>query len=179
MPLIVFFNNVTIHDVGYINYITGYNLIPIMLLFVLSIYPLEHKKLISALVLMPTLFFDLLLLTPPEYMSLFTKYLYILTLLQMSYIMIIMTKVVVHKRDNGILMFIAIYTFVMTVIQDILNYKGIGGINLTYMFLYGNFVVIMAMSVVQARLQLNINKKLVLYNEILIEDGKLKDTSSD
>jgi two-component system LytT family sensor kinase len=174
-PLIIFFHNVTFKVLVYINYITGYNLIPIMILFVISIYPMEYKRTISRLVLIPTLFFDMLLLTPPGFMTLFTKYLYILMLLQMIYIMAIMIKVVVNKRDNAILMFIAIYIFILTIIQDILHYKGIGGINVSYMFLYGNSAVIMAMSFVQAKLQIGINKKLVLYNEILIEDYKLKD----
>jgi two-component system, LytTR family, sensor kinase len=175
IPLVVFFPNVPFQALVYINYITGYNLIPIMILFVLSIYPLEFKKKITIVVLVPTLCFNLLLLTPPGFMSLFTKYLYILMLLQMLYIMVIMMKVVVRKRENSILMFIAIYIFVLTIIQDILHYKGIGRINVSYMFLYGNFAVIMAMSFVQAKLQMTINKKLVLYNEILIEDDKLKD----
>jgi two-component system LytT family sensor kinase len=173
--LMVFFPNVTYAVRVYINYLTGYNLMPIMILFVLSIYPLEYKEITLSLVLMPTLFFDILLLTSSKFMSTFTNYLYILILLQMIYTMVILIKVVLHKRENGIVMFIAIYIFILTIIQDILHYKGLGGINVAYMSLYGNFTVIMAMSLVQARLQANAHKKLILYNEKLVEADILKD----
>lgn len=174
-PLRIFFPNVP-YDVGaYINYLTGYNLIPIMILFVLSIYPSENKKRILGLVLLPSLFFDVLLLTPPKFMSSFTNYLYVLVLLQMIYILGVLIKAVLQKRDNAILMFIAIYIFILTILEDILHYKGIGGINVSYMFLYGNFSVIIAMSFVQARQQADIHKKLISYNENLVEADMLKD----
>jgi len=116
-----------------------------------------------------------LLLTPPQFMSSFTNYLYVLILLQMIYIMGVLIKAVLHKRDNAILMFIAIYVFVLTILVDILHYKGIGGIIVSYMFLYGNFAVITAMSFVQARQQANTHKMLILYNENLVEADILKD----
>jgi len=43
------------------------------------------------------------------------------------------------------------------------------------MFLYGNFAVIIAMSYVQAKQQANTHKKLILYNENLVEADRLKD----
>lgn len=174
-PLVIFFPNVSFDVRAYINYFTGYNLIPIMILFVLSIYTLEYKKTILGLVLLPTLFFELLLLTPPQFMTLFTNYLYVLILLQMIYILGVLIKAVLHKRDNAILMFIAICVFVLAIIEDILHYKGIGGINVSYMFLYGNFVVIIAMSFIQAKQQANTHEKLILYNKKLVEADRLKD----
>lgn len=175
-PLVIFFPNVPFDASAYINYLTGYNLIPIMILFVLSIYPLDYKKTMLALVLMPTLFFDgLLLLTSPQFMSSFTKYLYVLILLQMIYILGILIKAVLHKRDNSRLMFMAIYIFVLAIIEDLLHYNGIGGINVSYMFLYGNFAIIIAMSFIQAKQQANTHKKLILYNEKLVEADRLKD----
>jgi two-component system, LytTR family, sensor kinase len=147
-----------------------------MILFVISIYPLEYKKKILSLILLPTLFFEvLLLLTPPGFMSSFTNYLYILVLLQMMYIINILIKAVLRKRDNAILMFIAIGVFILTIIGDILHYQGIGGINISYLFLYGNFAVIIAMSYVQAKQQATTHQKLVLYYENLVEANKLKD----
>ncbi len=77
--------------------------------------------------------------------------------------------------DNAILMFIAISVFALTIIEDVFHHKAIGGINISYMFLYGNFAVIMAMSFVQAKLQANAHKKLILYNEKLVEADRLKD----
>ncbi|MFA9423270.1 MAG: histidine kinase [Sedimentibacter sp.] len=174
-PVMIFFSKIPFEVSSFINYLTGYNLIPLMVLFVLSLYPLEYKKTILRLVLLPTLFFDLLLFTPPPFMSLFTNYLYIVILLQMVYVISVLVKAVMHKRDNAILMFIVIGVFVLTIIQDILRYKGIGGMQVAYMFLYGNFAVIMAMSFVQVRIQANTHKKLLLYNEKLVEADRLKD----
>ena len=174
-PLVIFFPNVPLNVRGYINYLTGYNLVPVMILFVLSIYTMEYKKTTLGLVLLPTLFFDALLLTPPGFISLFTNYLYVMVLLQMIYILGVLIKAVLHQRDNAILMFIAIYVFVLAIIEDILHDKGLGGINISYMFLYGNFAVILAMSFVQAKQQANTHKKLVLYNENLVEADRLKD----
>lgn len=172
-PLTIFYPNVPLDVRAYINYLTGYNLVPVMILFVLSIYPMEYKKTTLGLVLLPTLFFDALLLTPPGFISLFTNFLYVMVLLQMIYILGVLIKAVLHQRDNAILMFIAIYVFVLAIIEDIL--KGLGGINISYMFLYGNFAVILAMSFVQAKQQANIHKKLILFNENLVEADRLKD----
>lgn len=174
-PLVIFFPNVSYGIRAYIDYLTGYNLIPIMILFVLSIYPLEFKKKISGLVLLPTLFFDGLLLTPPEFMSSFTNYLYVLILLQMIYLIGVLIIAVLHKRENAILMYIAICVFVLSIIEDILHYKGLGGINVSYMFLYGNFVVIIAMSFVQAKRHATDYKTRIMYNENLVEADRLKD----
>jgi|GEM_PF-796246 len=171
----IIFHNMPYHVSVYINYLTGYNLIPIMLLFILNLYPFEHNKIISGIVLLPTLFFDLLLFAPTGFMSLFTNYLYYLILLQMLYMIYIMIKVVLRKKENSITMLIAVCVFVLTIIQDILYYKGMSNINIYLMFIYGNFAVILAMSFVQARIQSNINKKLVLYNEKLVEADQLKD----
>ena len=159
----------------YITYFTEYSLMPIMILFVLSIYPLEYKKMSLVLILLPTLFFETLLLTPVEFMVSFETYHSILMLLQMIYILSILIKAVLRKSDNGILMFFAIGIFILTILADLLNNKGIGSINISYMFLYGNFAVIMAMSFVQARQQANTYQKLVLYNEKLVEADRLKD----
>ncbi|HEY5586650.1 MAG TPA: histidine kinase [Ruminiclostridium sp.] len=175
VPLVIFFPNVTFVVKAYINYLTGYHLVPVMTLFVLSMYPMEYKKTILGLVLLPTLFFDMLLLAPPGFVSSFTNYIYVMILLQMIYILGVLIKAVLNKRDNAILMFIAIYVFVLAIIEDIFQFKGIGGNNASFMFLYGNFGVILAMSFVQAKQQVNTHKKLIMYNENLVEADRLKD----
>lgn len=174
-PVEILFPYFSTHARAYINYLTGYNLLPILALFILSLYPLGRRKTIWGLFLIPMLLFDLLLLTPPGFMSLFTNYLYILVLIQMTYIIAILTKAVLLKKENGILMFITICIFFVTIIQDILYYKGIGGGNVAYTFLFGKFAIIMAMSFVQAKKQENVYKKLILFNEKLIETDRLKD----
>lgn len=107
-PLTIFFPNMPFDVAAYINYYTGYNLIPAMLLFILSVYPLARKRSATWFVLLPTVFFDvLLLLKTPAFISAFTNYAYLFVLLQMAYMIGVMTKAVINKRDNAILMFFA------------------------------------------------------------------------
>lgn len=175
-PLMILFPNASFDLRMYMNYLTGYNYVPIVILFVQSIYPAEYRKRITGFILLPTLVFDgLLLITSPEFMSSYTNYIYILLLLQMLYVMGVLIKSVLRKRDNADLMFIAICVFIWAINEDILNYKGIGSINLSCMFLFGNFAVILAMSYIQARQQAMNHKKLILYNEKLLEADRLKD----
>lgn len=174
-PIEILFPQVTYVTRVYINYFTGFNLMPIIILFMISIYPLDYKKIFLMLVLLPTIFINLLLLIDTEVMSSFSIYLYMLVLLHMIYIFIILVKAVINKRDNALLMLICICIFILTIIQDIFHYKRIGGINLTNMFLYGNLVIIIAMSYVQAKKQADTHKKLVLFNENLVEADRLKD----
>ena len=176
LPLMIFSPNLSYDVLGYINYATGYNMIPVMLLFVRSIYPLEYKKKILRFVLLPTLLLDILLvLMSPAFMSRLTNLVYILVLLQLVYIIIGLARAVLKKRDNAALMYITVCLYFLTVNQDILRFKGISGINLTYMFLYGSFSVIIAMCFIQAKQQATSYKKLALFNEKLIEADKLKD----
>lgn len=173
-PVLIFSDKIPFDVIAFINYLTGFNLIPIMILFILSLFPLDYKKVLSYIVLLPTLFFNALLFTSPEFMSSFTGLLYILILAQMLYVIWIMIKAVVNKRDNSLIMFVAICIFILTVIQGILRYTALGRVNIHYMFIYGNFAVIMAMSIVQAREQAKTKKKLILYNETLVEADRLK-----
>ncbi len=175
VPLLILFPNISI-DVGfYINFITLYNSMPIVVLVVLSIYPLEYKKKSLILILLPNIFFDTLLFTSTKIMALFYVYSYISTFIQIIYILVILITAVLRKRDNAIAMFIAISILALTIIEDIFWHAGVGGIDISYMFLYGNLAVIIAMSFIQARLQANTYKKLILYNESLVEADMLKD----
>lgn len=176
VPLKIFFPDASFTALSYINYFTGYNMIAAMLLFLLSIYPLEYRKKFLWLVLLPTVVFDvLLILKQPVFASTLTNYVYIMILLQMVYMLGVMTKAVLRKRDHSILLFFATCVFVLAINQDILHYKALGGINLSYAFLYGNFAVIVAMSFVQAWQQASTQQKLILYNENLVEADRLKD----
>lgn len=175
-PILFFMPDISFDAMAYINYFSGYNLVPIIILFIISIFPLEYKKRTAGLIMLPTLVFDVLLvLTTPAFMSSLTNYLYILMMIQMIYVLGLLIKAVLCKRDNAVLMFIAIFVFVLAINIDILYFKGIVGLNLSYMFLYGNIAVIIAMSYAQAKQQENIHKKLILYNENLLEADRLKD----
>lgn len=174
-PVEVLFPYVSFYTRLFINYLTGFNLMPILALFVLSLYPLASKKSIWALIIIPTLIFNILLMTPPAFMSYSISYLYVLLIIQMFYIMYILIKAVLLKKDNAIIVYITICVFFLTIIQDILYYSGIGSGGTAYMALFGNFAVVIAMSFVQAKKQAKTHKRLVSYNEKLIEADRLKD----
>jgi sensor histidine kinase YesM len=175
IPILIFFPDISYSAMSYINYLTGYNLLPVMILFILSTYPMEYKKTIGRLVLLPTLFFEMILFMPPHFMARFTEYLYIVVLIQMIYSIGVLVKAVLHKREYAIVMFSAICIFILTILQDISYYKGYGTINASYRFLYGNFIVIIAMAFIQAAQEANAHKRLILYNESLVEADRLKD----
>lgn len=175
LPLMIFFPSMPIQVGLFINYIAEYNLMPFMILFVISIYPLEYKKQVLCLILLPSLIFQILLLAPAGIRASFNSYLYILVLLQMIYILSFLIKAVLHKQDNAELLLMSIGIFILTLITDQFTYKGIGRISLSYLFLYGNFAVIIAMSYIQAKQQAVTNEKLILYNKELVEADRLKD----
>ncbi|AFM43387.1 putative regulator of cell autolysis [Desulfosporosinus acidiphilus SJ4] len=176
IPLLILMPNASVNLRMYLNYFTGYNFAAIVMLFVYSLYPLEFNKKIMGLLLLPSLDFDIfLLIKSPELMSFYTNVLYILLLLQMLYILGVLVKAVLRKRDNAILMFIAICLLIWTMNEDIIDFISLGSMNLSCMFLLGNFAVILAMSYVLARQQAVNHKKLILYNEKLLEADSLKD----
>lgn len=176
VPFLILFPHASLDLRLYINYLTGYNYVAIVILFVHSLYSLEYKKTITGIILLPSLVFDgLLLTTSPQFVAFYTNYLYIFLLLQMLYVMGVLMKSVLRKRDNAVFMFIAICILIWTMNADILNYLVLGDIHLTSVFLLGNFAVIMAMSYVQSIKQAMNYKNLILYNERLLEADKLKD----
>lgn len=176
MPLQALFPSISPELRMYINYSTGYNYVAIVILFVYSIYPLEFNKKIMAAFLLPSLVFDIfLLIVSPQIMTFYTNYLYILLFLQMLYIMSVLMKSLLGKRDNTVLMFVAICVLIWTMNVDIINFILIGSVYLSCMFLFGNFAVVLSMSYVQARRQAINHKKLILYNEKLIETDRLND----
>jgi len=175
-PLTVIFPNASLHLRMYLNYLTGYNIVAVIILFVHSIFPPEYPKNLTRLVLLPSLVFDaLILIAGPEFMTFLTNSLYVVLLLQMLYLLGIQIKSALRKRDNAILMFIAVCVFVWAINEDIISFLVTGNIYYTCMFLLGNFAFILAMSYLQARQQATDHKKLILYNERLIEADQLKD----
>jgi two-component system LytT family sensor kinase len=175
-PLTVLFPHASLGLRMYINYFTGYNFVAFVILFVRSIYPEEFRKIMTGLVLLPSLIFSaLLVFINPGRMTFLTNYAYLFLILQMVYLLYVQIKAVLHRRDDAILMFAAICVLIWAMNEDILNFLMFGNIYLTCMFLFGNLVFILAMSYIQARQQSGTHKKLVLYNEKLLEADKLKD----
>lgn len=174
-PLAIFLPNIPITSGVIINYIAFYNMIPLIILLILSIYPLDYKKKTAKLILMPTIFFEGLLFTSPSIIARFNNCFCVLMVIEMVYILGVLIKAVLKKRDNAIVMYIAVGFFALATIEDVLQNRGASGLNISYMFLYGNFILIIAMSYIQAKQQANNHKKLILYNEKLVEADILKD----
>jgi len=98
---------------AFLNYLTAYNLVPLMLLFVLSFYPGSYKKKLSLIVLAPSLFMNMLLLTSMSFASYFTNFAYLIMLVQMLYLLLISMKAVVLKLEDAKIVYVAacIYVF--------------------------------------------------------------------
>lgn len=174
-PLLVFFPDSSVNVGVYINYITGYNMMPMIILLVMSIFPLEANKKSLIFFFTPNLFFYALLFTSPGTMSQFNSQFYILMVFQMVFVMFILIKAVLKKRESAKIIFIAITMMILTIIFDVLTYIGLGNHNLPYLTLFGIFMIILLMSLVQARQQSITNKKLLCYSENIVEYARLKD----
>lgn len=176
IPIQILWPDISAEIRMYLNYLTGYNYVAIVILFVQSIYPLEVNNKIMAIILLPSLLFDIfLLLTSPQFMTFYTNYLYLLLLIQMVYLIVVLIKAVLKKRVNSILMFIAACVLIWAMNEDILNFLKIGNYYFSCMFLFGNFAFILTMSYIQARQQAANHDKLIEYNFKLLEADKLKD----
>ncbi|GAB6110238.1 sensor histidine kinase [Fusibacter bizertensis] len=176
IPIQILWPDVSAEIRMYLNYLTGYNYVAIVILFVQSIYPLEVNKKVMVIFFVPSLVFDvLLMITNPQLMTFYTNYLYIVLLLQMIYMIAVLIKAVLNKRENAILMFIAACVLIWAMNEDILNFLKIGSYYFSCMFLFGNFAFILTMSYIQARQQAANHDKLIEYNEKLLEADKLKD----
>jgi len=124
---------------------------------------------------LPNLFFNGLLFTSVTFISNFTSAFYLVILLQMGYMLAMMIKAVRTKQDTAMLMYVAVCVYVLSINLDILHFSGFGGFYNNNMFLSGNIAVIIAMSFVQARQQAAAHKKLIRYNQNLLEADRLKD----
>ncbi len=176
MPLTVFFPQASYQLRIYLNYLTGYNFVAIIILLVQCIYPLRHRRISTGLILLPSLVFDLLLLIAgTEFMSFLTSALYVILRLQMVYLLIIPISAVLRRKKDAILIFVTVCVLILAMNADILNFQRIGSIYLTCAFLLGNFFFILVMSYIQARQQADNHKTLLAYNEKLLEADKLKD----
>lgn len=171
----IFFPHITYQTRTFFNYLTGYNLVPLVLLFVFSLYPGVYKKWISLLVLAPSLLMNMLLFTNTSFASHFTSYAYLVMLFQMFYLLLILIKAVLIKLEDAKLIYVASCIYVVCVIVDIMQFMGIGDTRIPYMFLFGNISVLIFMSLLQAKRQANDYKKVLLYNQQLIESDELKD----
>jgi len=163
-------------DLGiFINYLTGYLLIPIILMFVATIYPKIFIKKWILIVLAPNAFFLTLLLTPIENMAAhFTDLFYLVALAQMVY-MIGLFRAMILRMDHSVVLFFSIGLMLLGIFVDIINYKNFINTYITYASPISNLAIIIAMSFIQSKQQMDEHKKLIVYNEQLIEADRLKD----
>ena len=175
IPLKTLFPEMSLNAGIRLTYFTGYNTLPAVILFIYSFYPQDFKKRLLRWILLPSMVFDALLFTPITILTYFNKYYLFAFAIQILYIIIMIMKPVLRYRSNSILMYLAINVFIITVITDMLGNAGYGPVYINYIAVYGNFIVIMAMSYLQARQQADIHKKLVSFNEQLVEADRLRD----
>lgn len=159
----------------YINYVTGYLLLPLVIMFVDSFYPAIFKKRTIMLAMAPNLFFISLLAFPVEVMPLFNNYFYLVMLLQMVFVLSLLFKAVLKGKEYALLMLIVIGLMFLSNIIDALNYTGTGKINITYMTLFGTFITISALSLIQAMQQRDLYRQIVVFSKKLLEAEELKE----
>jgi len=174
LPILILFPDITIQAALFVNYLTEYNLVPIVILLIANMYKLDCNKKTLKYILSLTLFFNLLLFYPDRYAVLFNMYHFILEFIQICYVINILLKSVVNKRNNAKLMLIVISFFSLTIYSDFLNYRLMGTVSISTLFILGNYSILVALFYIQTKHLVDTNKKLVTYNQTLIEQDKLK-----
>lgn len=174
-PLLFLFPQAPLAIGIYINYVTGYFLLPLVILFVNSTYPALYRKRTIMLAIVPNLFFIALLAGPPAALPLFNNYFYLLMLLQMIFTISLLLKAVLRRKDYALLMLLSVGAMFTTTLADAFNYMGIGKTSVTYMTMFGTLVVISALSFVQAMQQRDLYEQLLVSNKNLLEAEELKE----
>lgn len=140
------------NEVGvFLNYFTGYNLMPLVILFLASLYREEFRRRVVLVLVAPSLLFDLLLVTPSAFYSRFNEIFYVILMAQMLVALILLSRCVLRERPNAFLMLLAIGTFYLTIFNDILGYNSRGFFNMNYLSLYGNVAIIFLMAYIQVK----------------------------
>jgi two-component system LytT family sensor kinase len=156
-------------------YFTFYNLIPLLALLIARLFPLDINPKVLAILLWPTLLFDFLLFATQHIRTAMNGFSYVLLLLQGIYILFILVKAVLHQREEARLMLTTVGLFIVSLVADSLSTHGHGLFSLSYLVLYGNLAIILAITYVHAKRQAQVSRKLALANERLIQADKIKD----
>ena len=179
-PYLILFPEFSLRWGLIVSYIVLYNLPLLLLLFVVNFYPgINNKKLLLAIVL-PTLLFDILLFAPSGFRASFNIYFCLLELIQIIYIILILMKAVLRGRDHSKIMLLTIGLFLLTMVGDLFHYRAVSSVDLSYLFIFGNLLILLTMSYIQAETQSKANEQLISYNEKLLEAdalrGKVRET---
>lgn len=175
MPLMALFPFLPVNVSTYLNFISGYNLVPLIILIVLNIDPEASTARMQKVFLLPTLGVDALLFTSVWILSKCNDIFYLMMMFQMGYVIFILCRMVLRGRPNAILLLFAVETMIITILFDIITNKGVGNHFLPYLSLICTFVIILVISIVQAVMQAEIKRQLTMYNENLLESNRLKD----
>lgn len=129
--------------------------------------------------MLPTLLFDILLFAPSGLRASFNIYFCLLELIQIIYIILILMKAVLRGRDHSKIMLLTIGLF-LTMVGDLFHYRAVSSVDLSYLFIFGNLLILLTMSYIQAETQSKANEQLISYNEKLLEAdalrGKVRET---
>lgn len=159
----------------FLNYFTGYNLLPFVLLFLMCMYPKEFKKNTVLILLIPSMIFNLFLFTPPVFYSRFNNYFYILLVLHIIYAIVMLSWALLKKRGNATMFLLVFLLLVSTIVIEISHILGEGRIDLSYAIVFGNMGFTMAMAYILSKQQAQTQINLELLNFKLVETDKLKD----
>ena len=159
----------------FINYLTLYNQTFLMLVFVMFMFNRDFNMKIRSFLLLPMLFFELLLFAPSGIRPSFNSLYYIYLLFMMSVMFGILTKAIMRKREYSILFMVVVGIFNLTIILDFMVYLGLSAGTATDLFLYGNVIVAFAVSYIQAKQKSEFQKYLKLYYDKSVEMDRLKE----
>lgn len=174
-PIYKLFPQLPIEAGAYINYITGYNLMPVVILIVFNIYkPLKKNKTHLYLIL-PSIIMNYFILFGVSLLPYLNNLFYFVILVQMIYIVAIIIKHVFDGRRRAGLMHIAVCTIILIILFDILTANGYGSDNVFNLSLLSTVFVIFIISIIESGIQYDIKNQLLKYNETLVEMDKLKD----
>ena len=175
IPLKMIFPYSSANIETFINYFTGYNLIPLIMLFLMYFYPYEFKKKVTLIILIPILSFNLLLFAPPVFFSKFTDIFYIILFFYIFYIIFMLAWASVNKRKNAMIFLISLLMFFSSIAIEALHIIGRGKIDLSYASIFGSIILVIAMSLAQSRQQADSQKSIEKLNLKLVEADELKD----
>ncbi len=174
IPMLVLFPDTPINLGVFIHYLSGYLTLPLLLLLLTQLFPIDYRKKHFRIILLPTLFFLSLLFTPQGFMASLNLYYYAYLVMLIVYGFIILTRAVLRGRRYSFIMLFTVSAFVLTIVSDATNYMVLGGSFIPYMSLFGNVVIIFAMSAIITSRQKDINRELIRLNKELLETEALK-----
>lgn len=174
-PVSYIFPSATLEASIWINYLTGYLIIPLLTSFI--IYFFNDIKGVKSLwyILIPSWIFFVMLFIPAEQRAATNNYYYAIIIFQICILLYFQLGLVRRGIEFAVQMFIAIGIMFLGIIVDVLYYSGWSNYHVTYATVIGNFFMILVLADIQSRRQISIQKQLIMINEQLREIDALRE----